>query len=348
MMKIYTHMRHIQTPIQLKADMMAGMIPRHIDSMKINSATLLTALAAISGSTVSATILAYEGFATDAAGTGINYEAGAVMGSFLTGAGSQFSPTNTATGVDKTRLGFTGGYGQVNGQMSGGVNLGSAIGNLSYPNFVPGTQSGMGNPFRDGGTAGSQKFTGREMTITNAGGQLDDGYFVAALVDFNNSGGGGFGFGVPGRENTFELNGATAAFTSAGSSGQSATGISVNASGTNLLVIQYTNETGGGLNANFYTRWNIWINPDLSGGTLDPGSIVATGFGIGLLNNGVINPPTLAYFSSSNLAGVESMFVDEFYVVTDPADFISVPEPSTYALLAGCATLGMIALRRRR
>jgi len=279
--------------------------------------------------TTNAAILAYDGFATDLTGSGDNYEDGVIL-----------------EGVDKTRLGFTGVWTDTGSGLSSDVNSRADLTSLSYPNFNTG-EVGSANAYRDGQTAGSNKWLGRSLNISS--GDVTGGYYVAALIDINGAEGGGFGFGIPGRDYYFELDGAnTATFQSAGSFGDNSGALALNGTGTNLIVIQYTNDTSGSAgnqNNAFYTRWNVWVNPDLTNGNL--GTVTATGFGIGLLNNNVVTAPSEAILSSSNLDAGESIYVDEFYITTSPSDFV-IPEPSTYALLAGVAMLGLAIYRRRQ
>lgn len=299
-------------------------------------------LLAASSASLSATILAYDGFATDATGSGVNYE----DATLLPGQGS-----------NETRTGFTGDWSALNANLAASINVRSAIGGLSYPGFLPG-DSGTANPFRTGARPGgananSEKWVGRDLSIANNG-DYDSGYYVAALVDFNNAVGGGFGWSVSGRPNYLEFdfdNGNSATFTSAGNSGETYS-FAPNSSGTNLFVIQFTDQTTGSVtsgdpnpNTSFYSRWNLWVNPDLSGGVL--GAETASGWGIGLLNNGPIGDFTDLFVSASNINDAE-MFVDELYISTDPSSFIVVPEPGTYALMAGLAVLGAAWVSRRR
>lgn len=48
------------------------------------------------------------------------------------------------------------------------------------------------------------------------------------------------------------------------------------------------------------------------------------------------------------LGGSPSVRVDEIRLGTDFSDVSAIPEPSTYAMIGGLLTLGMVALRRRR
>jgi hypothetical protein len=81
----------------------------------------------------------------------------------------------------------------------------------------------------------------------------------------------------------------------------------------------------------------MWVNPAL-GGVGDPmGGVAATG-----LNLRAVNRLQIASFNGSN-----SIF-DEVRIGTSLQDVTAVPEPSSAALLAGSACIGLALARRRR
>lgn len=304
--------------------------------------TLLLGAFLLIAPSLSAVILAYEGFDTDATGSGIQYEDAALL---------------PGQGATQPRTGFTGDWFALNENVSGSINVRATTEGLSYPGFVPG-QPGAANPFRSGGAPGgaaanSDKWVGRSLNVTNAGGQLDNGYYVAALVDFNDAAGGGFGWTIGGGSQFLEYdfdNGNNATFTSSGNSGESAT-VAPLSSGTNLFVIQFTADTSGTVtsgasnpNTSFYTKWNLWVNPDLAEGTL--GTVTASGWGIGLIRSDTVQDFNSIFVSASNLDDAE-MFVDELYISTSPADFI-IPEPSSMFLIILTAGVAAVMWRRKR
>ncbi len=281
------------------------------------------------GSLLSADILAYEGFAADATGSGANYEENTIL---------QF--------IDKTRTGFTGDWYDSDAGISSNVNSRSLSGGLSYANYAGGTP-GMAEPFRDAGIAGTGKVLSRSLapissTVLDSSGK----YYFSALIDFNSAPGGGVGFASAGsRDNDFIYDGSLVTFQSGGNSGQSTTFTPM--AGTNLVVVEYTNDTtgNGSLSNAYYTRWNLYVNPDLSDGNLS-GDLTATGFGIGFLENTATAGPSDLRLNMNNLAAGDSVFVDEVYFTTDASDFILIPEPTSLLLLLG-AGLAILVFRKR-
>lgn len=277
-------------------------------------------------------ILAYEGFASDLTGSGQNYQQDLIL-----------------QGVDKTRTGFTGDWVQTSGTLTEDYNVESVSGNLTYANYKAG-EAGRASAYLTTGSSSSSGGLGRALTIDD--GDVVDGIFLAILIDFNDAEGGFTLESDFGATNSLWINNTTLTFAPGGGS---ATGgfstpfsdLGVSASGTNLFILEYTTDTTGGPNVNYYSRWNLYINPDLSGGSLNAGDIDATGYGIGLINNGSIAAPASVSVNNRYINAGENMFADEIYVTNDSADFI-IPEPSTAALLAGLATLGVCLWRRRR
>jgi len=296
---------------------------------QISLATLLC-LAVLS--TSQGAILAYEGFASDASGSGQNYVQDVNLQS-----------------VDKTRTGFTGAWFEASGTLSADFNVESVSGNLSYANYIVGTE-GRASAYNTQSTATSNSGLGRNFNVDDA--DVSNGYFLAMLIDFNNSEGGFTLQSGQGALNTLTLNIAELSFTpgggsSTGSFAEDISTLGVSASGTNLFVLHYTDDTTGATNPNVYSRWNLYINPDLSGGSLNIADIDFTGLGIGLLNGGNAVSPSYVSVDNKRINDGENMFADEIYLTNDPADFV-IPEPSTVALLAGMAALGFCFWRRRR
>lgn len=283
-------------------------------------------------STSQGAILAYEGFASDAAGSGQNYEQDVVL-----------------QGVDKTRTGFTGAWFEASGTLSADFNVESVSGNLTYSNYIVGTE-GRTSAFNGSSPVSSNSGLGRSFGVDD--GDVSNGYYLAMLIDFNNSEGGFSLQSGQGSVNSLTLNNSTLSFAPGGGSasggfGEDISTLGVSASGSNLFVLHYTDDTTDSPNGIFYTRWNLYINPDLSGGTLNIADIDATGFGIGLLNGGSAVAPNYVSINNSRINAGANMFADEIYLTNDPADFV-IPEPSTVALFAGLAAFGFCYWRRRR
>lgn len=110
-----------------------------------------------------------------------------------------------------------------------------------------------------------------------------------------------------------------------------------------VLLRVSDNTSGGGGNDGFYDNVEAWLNPDLS----NLGAANASGVGIiSKFNGGNIDISADGLSITGSLAAGESFTMDEFFVATDLAN-VTVPEPSTWALLAGVSALGLVMLRRR-
>lgn len=288
------------------------------------------------GHAQAAVILAYEGFATDATGSGDNYEAGEILGAY--GFGGTFG------GVDKPRTGFTGPWYDSNGPMSSGVNATAELGSLTYPGFIT-QDDGHGRPFRSSGNATASKHVGRDLDYTMPAGATE--YYAAVLIDFESQRGGA-GFGSrdnAGRYNIFDATEGEIRFRPPGDSADSYS--TPWTEGTHLFVVRYfvDTDTPGNPNSSFYDRWELWHNPEITGPTLP--TPTASGWGIGLKygGGGNIIPNDLFLLDASHMAAGQSAMVDEFYIATDPAAFL-IPEPASAALL-GLGGLALLARRRR-
>ncbi|WP_309397796.1 PEP-CTERM sorting domain-containing protein [Cerasicoccus maritimus] len=301
--------------------------------MKQLSLTLtLASTLYVSLTSVSATILAYEGFSTDATGSSANYADGVIL-----------------QGIDKARTGFTGAWAQTAGTLTTEYNVESVTGNLTYDGYIAGDE-GRASAYLTTGSSSSAGALGRTTSIDSS--QITTSLYLALLIDFNDAEGGFSWTSDFGSNNYLFLNNTTLTFSPAGGS---ATGgfstdigtLGVSASGVNLFVLEYTTDTTGVSNPNYYSHWNLYINPDLTDGALSSDEIDATGIGIGLLNGGTIVAPSEISIANRYINAGENMYADEIYLTNDPADFIAVPEPSTYAAILGFATLGLCLLRRR-
>jgi len=286
------------------------------------SASLLVLL----GANLNAAVLAYDGFATDATGSGVNYTEDANL-----------------EGVDKARTGFQGAWFDGGGQGAN-RNVRADLGNLNYSGFVSGTD-GLAVAFNND-TVQSTSSLNRNLDITDA--SVSSGYYVALLIDYSGSE-GGFVFSGESSENSFIRSGSNVTW---GPAGGSSTGgftdtvanLGISDTEPNLIVVQYTTDQTGAPN-NFYSRWNLWINPDLSGGSL--GSVTATGMGIGLYDGaGAIAAPSTFGLSNARINDGASSLMDEVYFATSPTDFV-IPEPSTWIGIAVIGAL-VVAFRRRK
>lgn len=291
-------------------------------------------IASVLAPRASATLLAYEGFASDATGSGGNYQ-----------------QNTNLEGVSRSRTGFTGAWTETDGTLTSTYNVESVSGNLTYANYQTG-DAGRASAFLSSGTSSAFGGLGRTFDVADAA--VSDGYFLSVLIDFNNSEGGFTLQSGQGSDNRLWVNGTNLNFDAGGGS---STGdfadipiatAGVSASGTNLFILEYTDETPtSGPSALFYTRWNLYINPDLSGGSLLASDIDYTGFGIGLLNSGSAVAPASFSVDNRYINPGANMYADEVYLASDSSVFV-IPEPSSLFLTVLAAVAGALLLRRRR
>ncbi len=117
----------------------------------------------------------------------------------------------------------------------------------------------------------------------------------------------------------------------------------------NTLIIRAINDPTGGASTAFYDSYELWLNPTISAGSGDVSQLgTPSGTGNGIIREHNGSGPvefTGASFNAKVGTGDEVRF-DEFYITTDVADFLAVPEPSAL-LLTATGVLGLLVRRRR-
>ena len=302
--------------------------------------TAIVLLAVLWGApAVNAAIFAYDGFNTDATGSGINYEADAILS-------AHSYPAPGGSGQDRPRLNASGEWFEAHEPLSPGINAVPLIQNLSYPGFETGPM-GLAQPYRSGGSAGPGKIMARSLSYSLPAADYE-GYYVAMLVDFLDATGGGAGAGrAPSRETVVTTDGTDIIVQAPGNHGTTHT--EALTSGTHLIVYQYElGVTSGNPNTDYYDRLNVWIDPDVSGGVF-PATPEYQGWGIGskLDGGGTDLPVPQMFVHGSSLSVGEEVFVDEIYITDDPQDFL-IPEPSTLTLLGFFAAAFLVRGARSR
>ncbi len=174
-------------------------------------------------------------------------------------------------------------------------------------------------------------------------------FWASIVVDANGLGGGlTFNNAATGQLNLFSDTFATRARVGFGINGANffykldgASGAPINVSvagATNaptLLVAKFDVTNG---------LFSMWANPTLGGANPTGGTSVASN--VAFTRSGATFAGDVSFAGlSANWGGVQ---LDEVRLGTSFADVTPIPEPSTYAALAGLGVLGLAAVRRRR
>ena len=303
-----------------------GQNPNAFESVAIETPTI-----------VPGTLLAYEGFETNAGGTGAAYTADA-----------------TIRGADKPRTGFTGAW-TSSGGFATSADVYSRTAGLSYGGLI--TTPGSMEAFRNTGTSGEVKYLRRDFNYSfdaadeiwasclfnfDAMGEANGGSaFVAELADSSTT---------RGIQLRIEPDGTgpdgIVRVVGAGNNGIDLALGTVAAGETHLLVVRSSPAIDGP--NEYYDAIDIWVDPvDLTDlGTPD-------GEGYGVVRYNWPNFGDLLTFDELELRwrpqpAPFSFTFDEFRLGTGLASVLPViPEPTTLTVLA-LGGLGLLARRRRQ
>lgn len=257
-----------------------------------------------------------------------------------------YTSDQTIVGQNPATTGFSGAWANPNNLgLAAVVDFYPRSTGLSYTGFGSATGGSLEH-FRVSGTAATKNVT-RPISFTPATVSGSSVLYIGFL--FEHSGGtdvdATVNYGVLGdRDNLFILNGSSLSIDLAGTNGSTLNLGAVAQDTTHMVLLRVSdNTTGGGGNDAFYDNVEAWLNPDLS----SLGAANAGGVGIiSKFSGGNTDISANGLSLSGALAAGESFTMDEFFVVTDLAN-VTVPEPSTWALMAGLAALGLVMLRRR-
>ncbi|MGC9451808.1 MAG: PEP-CTERM sorting domain-containing protein [Oceanipulchritudo sp.] len=260
-----------------------------------------------------------------------------------------YTPDTTIVGQNPTTTGFSGAWTNPNNfGLAASVDFYPRSTGLSYTGFGSATGGSLEH-FRVSGTAATKQVE-RPISFTPATVSGSDVLYIGFLFQHSATSGNDvdatvtYGLLGSSRDNNFILDGGSLSIGLAGSNGSTLNLGAVAQDTTHMVLLRVSdNTTGGGGNDAFYDNVEAWLNPDLS----NLGTANASGVGIISKFNGSntdISADGLSLLGV--LAAGESFTMDEFFVATDLAN-VTVPEPSTWALLAGVSALGLVMLRRR-